>query len=137
MVAYVGFFSRVSLVICRVRVVGYSAGFIRTDRWGIGCWHRRSFSGLLILEAWNRPALLLVAAGPWLIAWVIADQNWVSPTKQFSVALVQGNVAQETKWLPESAQPIFDRYERLSDNAWEKDLVIWPEAAITVPYSRA
>ena len=94
-------------------------------------------SALLILEAWNRPALLLVAAGPWLIAWVIADQNWVSPTKQFSVALVQGNVAQETKWLPESAQPILDRYERLSDNAWEKDLVIWPEAAITVPYSRA
>ena len=94
-------------------------------------------SGLLIFEAWNKPGLLLVAAGPWLVAWVIADQNWVSPTKQFSVALVQGNVAQETKWLPESAQPILDRYEGLSDNAWENDLVIWPEAAITVPYMRA
>ena len=94
-------------------------------------------SGLFVFEAWKRPPLLLAAAVPWLITWLITDQNWVSPTKQLSVALVQGNIAQETKWQPESAQPILDRYASLSESAWENDLVIWPEAAITVPYKGA
>ena len=94
-------------------------------------------SGLFVLEAWRHPQLLFVAAVPWLIAWAIADRNWASPTKQFTVALVQGNITQETKWLPESVQPILDRYAALSDKAWDKDLVIWPEAAITVPHARA
>ena len=94
-------------------------------------------SALCVFEAWKRPPLLIVAAVPWLVAWVIYDQTWVSPAKRFSVALVQGNIAQETKWLPESVQPILDRYATLSEEAWDNDLVIWPEAAITVPYTQA
>ncbi|MEE3279639.1 MAG: apolipoprotein N-acyltransferase, partial [Pseudomonadota bacterium] len=94
-------------------------------------------SGLFVFEAWKRPPLFFVAALPWVVTWLIADQTWVSPTNRLNVALVQGNVPQETKWLPESVRPILDRYASLSDSAWENDLVVWPEASVTVPYERA
>ena len=48
------------------------------------------------------------------------------------VALVQGNVAQDVKWRPESVMPILERYRTLSQPYWQHDLVIWPEAAVTL-----
>ncbi len=48
----------------------------------------------------------------------------------FSVGLVQGNIEQSMRWLPELDQPIMDKYLTLSQGLWEQDIVIWPEAAI-------
>jgi len=36
------------------------------------------------------------------------------------------------KWQPESRQHIIDTYRSLSDPHWDADLLIWPEAAVTV-----
>lgn len=49
-----------------------------------------------------------------------------------SVALVQGNVDQATKWQPENRERIVQRYADLSEPHWGRDLIIWPEAAITL-----
>jgi apolipoprotein N-acyltransferase len=48
------------------------------------------------------------------------------------VALVQGNIPQSTKWDPATVQPILDTYRTLSAPHWQHDLVIWPEAAVTL-----
>ena len=48
------------------------------------------------------------------------------------VSLVQGNVAQQTKWRRDMINPIIQNYTDLSEQEWGRDLVIWPEAAITV-----
>jgi apolipoprotein N-acyltransferase len=50
----------------------------------------------------------------------------------FQVAVVQGNVPQAMKWLPEVREEVFRRYERLTLKAGEAGpaLVVWPETAI-------
>ena len=50
--------------------------------------------------------------------------------KTFSVGLVQGNIEQSMRWLPELDRPIMDKYLNMSQGLWHNDLVIWPEAAI-------
>ncbi len=75
---------------------------------------------------------LVVGALPWLGAALLAGITWVQPAGTGTAALVQGNVPQELKWRPETVQPILDRYRDLSAPHWNNDLVIWPEAALTL-----
>ena len=49
-----------------------------------------------------------------------------------SVSLIQGNIDQHEKWQPQNRWPIFDRYKNASESEWGSDLVVWPEAAITL-----
>ena len=58
--------------------------------------------------------------------------QWVEPGTRARVALVQGDIAQDVKWRPESVAPILERYRTLSQPYWHDDLVIWPEAAVTL-----
>lgn len=49
-----------------------------------------------------------------------------------TVSLVQGNVDQAVKWRPENRVPIMQRYANASNDEWGRDLIVWPEAAVTV-----
>ncbi len=51
--------------------------------------------------------------------------------EQLRVALIQGNIDQAQKWVPENRQSSIDRYLSLSMQALpsQPDLIIWPEAA--------
>lgn len=77
-------------------------------------------------------SLLMVVLLPWLIGGLIRPMVWTTPGPVHTVALVQGNVAQATKWLPENRRPIIDHYLKLSEPHWGVDLILWPEAALTV-----
>ena len=97
-----------------------------------------------------RVVALAVAAAPWLLGLALSAVQWVAPAGERSAALVQGNVDQAVKWLPESRAPIIQRYLDLSEPYWgssahggdapsgaltgpfEGSLIIWPEAAITL-----
>lgn len=53
--------------------------------------------------------------------------------EQMRVAVVQGNIPQDQKWLPSSQTKTVDAYIALSTQAIERqgaDLVIWPETAL-------
>lgn len=77
-----------------------------------------------------RPAgLVLLLLG---IGLLLNRLSWVEPGLPRSVALVQGNVDQASKWLPENRQRIVERYADLSEPHWGRDLILWPEAAITL-----
>lgn len=62
----------------------------------------------------------------------IRNIDWVTPNpeKTTSVALIQGNIDQELKWLPSQRWPTIMKYTDLSRENWDADIVIWPEAAI-------
>ena len=89
------------------------------------------------LVQWRSRAALVVAALPWLASWLLAGVEWTAPSDRFRVALVQGNVDQATKWDEASRTEILERYATLSDAVWDRDIVIWPEAAITLPLHMA
>ena len=77
------------------------------------------------------PALVF-AALPWLGAYAASHFDWVRPGSAHSVALVQGNVDQSVKWEPGQRAAIVDRYLGMTEAHWERDLIVWPEAAITL-----
>ncbi|MCP1673945.1 apolipoprotein N-acyltransferase [Natronocella acetinitrilica] len=80
----------------------------------------------------RKPAIVAVVAVVvvWLIGGVM-QRDWTSPAAEpLQIALLQGNVPQDQKWLPENRQRQLDLYERLTSRFWGADVVIWPETAI-------
>ena len=77
------------------------------------------------------PAIAL-ALVPWVIGAGLGLIAWVQPDESQEVALVQGNIAQIDKWQPENSQAIIEQYLTLSDPHWDTDLIVWPEASITL-----
>ena len=49
---------------------------------------------------------------------------------EIKVALVQGNVSQDKKWLPEYRRKTLVTYQHLTAQHWNADIVVWPETAI-------
>jgi apolipoprotein N-acyltransferase len=61
----------------------------------------------------------------------INDIQWSKPSGETkSVALVQGNIAQSMRFDPNKDKLAMDKYVTLSEPLWQKDIIIWPEAAI-------
>ena len=75
---------------------------------------------------------LLVAVSCLLGGALLRDQPWTSPTGQsVSVALLQGNIAQDKKWLEEGfSQSLKGYYRLMRDNPAQ--LTILPEAAFPI-----
>ena len=71
----------------------------------------------------------------WGGAIFISELEWTSPMKdRLQVALVQGNIAQDEKWLPENIQKTLTSYMELTFSQQDIDLVVWPETAIPAFY---
>ena len=75
---------------------------------------------------------VLAAALPWLVGAALDRVTWSSPTDRARVVLVQGNIEQAVKWLPENRVPIVRKYVELTEPHWDADLIVWPESAITL-----
>ena len=79
-----------------------------------------------------RTGAAAIAATPWLIGFALSEAQWVEPEATRSAALVQGNVDQAVKWDRDNRMPIISRYRDLTEPHWGRDLILWPEAAITL-----
>jgi len=76
---------------------------------------------------------LLGMAFIWVLGGVLNFILWTTPNgKPLQASLIQGNVAQELKWVPEHIQPTLDLYQKLTAQHWDSSLIIWPEAAIPI-----
>ncbi len=70
----------------------------------------------------------------------LQQQEWTQPTNEkIKVSLIQGNIPQEKKWLPEEKEPTKKLYRDLTlaqwhDPAWHADIVFLPEGAL--PFSK-
>lgn len=86
----------------------------------------------------NMTASAIVIAMIWLGGWGASLIHFVTPTgKSITVSAVQGDIDQNEKWLPSMVRPIIEKYLSLTRKEWGRDLVVWPEAAITLLRSQA
>ena len=96
-------------------------------------WVVASFASLLmvcfqrrykILPAFLLPLLLVLVA-------LLVPGRWTQPTgSTLSVALVQGNVPQLTRWDPQQMSANIGRHLQSSEPFWGVDLLVWPENAL-------
>ncbi|WP_006788504.1 apolipoprotein N-acyltransferase [Thiorhodospira sibirica] len=80
------------------------------------------------------PAAALVAL-IWAGGYGLQMRAWTQPDAvSLQVALLQGNVAQETKWQAEGLEISMAVYAELHQQALGSDLIVWPETAIPTFY---
>ena len=80
---------------------------------------------------------LFIILSLFISSWVAGQIFWTQPKGEpITVSLVQGNIAQEEKWLPENKRPILELYKSLTQKNWDSDLIIWPETAIPDLFAR-
>ncbi|MDM8568302.1 apolipoprotein N-acyltransferase [Thiotrichales bacterium HSG1] len=96
------------------------------------------FTAVLLVYIINlkRRAILPVIAlvSLWTIG-LLAEVEWTkSVDKPIKVALIQGNIPQEFKWLSGFQLPSMLRYLELSQSQRDVDLIVWPETAIPLFY---
>ena len=92
---------------------------------------------LLNSPSWrSRLTWLGVLAILWLGAWSLGQITWVeSAGSPLRVAIVQGNIAQDQKWLPAVLDETLLRYVQLSlPEHGRSDVIVWPETAIPALY---
>ncbi|PWQ94417.1 apolipoprotein N-acyltransferase [Leucothrix pacifica] len=64
-------------------------------------------------------------------AWSLSMKNWVVPQGEpLKISLIQANIEQDKKWLPENRVPSVERYMAMTRAHWNSDLIVWPETAI-------
>ncbi len=81
-----------------------------------------------------RRGLALAAAGLlFAVPASLKSLQWTQPSGQpIPVAAVQGAVPQDQKWQANNRTLTMQRYLRLTGEAWDARLIIWPEASLPV-----
>ncbi|MFK8067405.1 MAG: apolipoprotein N-acyltransferase [Gammaproteobacteria bacterium] len=93
-------------------------------------------AGALVLLVKKRQSVIIlflaVVIPVWTGSYFLKNTEWTKAVgEEIKVAIVQGNIAQEIKWLPQQKQITLDLYNKLSEPFWdESDLIIWPETAL-------
>ncbi len=86
---------------------------------------------LLVGSRRSRIAGLSVLAGGALLTAVLTGREWTVPAgAPLEVALVQGGISQDRKWLLEELETTKALFRNLTLELDKADLIIWPEAAI-------
>ncbi len=77
------------------------------------------------------PGILFI----WGSSAILNNVDWSEPVGDpIKISMVQGNISQDQKWLPEQRIPTLKLYTELSRENWGSDLVIWPETSIPALY---
>ena len=128
-----------------------AVGYSQADSWlmgyaSIGGVYLMSWCVLLtagalatMLRGSRRLRLIAVASGAaiWLPASYLSSYRWTAPDSEIvTVALAQGAVSQDQKWLASQLVPTLELYRDLTTEALGRTLIIWPEAAIPAVYGR-
>jgi apolipoprotein N-acyltransferase len=72
----------------------------------------------------------------WSAAFAFGRITWTEKFgRPITVAVIQGAIPQDAKWLDENLKPTLDLYERLSREAYGTDLIVWPESAAPVLFN--
>ena len=57
--------------------------------------------------------------------------EWTHPIGlPIKVTLIQGNISQDQKWLPENFTKTLFSYQQMTFSHWDSDVIIWPETSI-------
>jgi len=81
----------------------------------------------------ERIAAVVLLAVIWAAGFGLRAVQWTQPySREISVAVVQGAIPQDEKWLEDNVQTTLDLYQNLTRQALDADLVVWPESAAPV-----
>jgi len=78
-----------------------------------------------------RVALVMVIS-VWIVGHFLTGYEHTQGEKTVSVSAVQGNIDQRTKWTRRMIVPILETYTSLTSSEWGRELIVWPEASITL-----
>ncbi|MBX3702432.1 MAG: apolipoprotein N-acyltransferase [Steroidobacteraceae bacterium] len=82
------------------------------------CWRQRATAAATALLFWGG-------------AFAVADREWTVPAAEpFPVALLQGAIPQDEKWLAENRAETLARYRALNREALGARIIVWPESAV-------
>lgn len=86
---------------------------------------------LLLGERNARIAAGAVFVAAWVVAFSMRDIEWTRPySRPIEVAVVQGAIPQDEKWIGENLESIIEVYRTRTREAHGADLIVWPESAI-------
>jgi apolipoprotein N-acyltransferase len=86
---------------------------------------------LLLGDGRARVAAATVVLLASVTGFALRDREWTRPYgKPISVAVVQGAIPQNEKWLTDNLEKILEVYRSLTREARGADLIVWPESAI-------
>ncbi|MCA0894324.1 apolipoprotein N-acyltransferase [Microbulbifer agarilyticus] len=94
-------------------------------------------------ESWKSPsaiALAAVALLAWPLGLLLNNIQWTEASDDTrTIGLVQANIPQEKKWLPEFRGETIRRYQSATQDLHSQgvDVIIWPEAALPLLYHQA
>lgn len=83
-------------------------------------------------------AVAVITLVPWFTGSMAGQIAWtkVSATPT-SIAAVQGNIPQLIKWDPQFMQDQIVTYLMLTEDDWDRELILWPETAIPITQDQA
>ncbi len=88
---------------------------------------------ILVQGSGSRVLAVAVAAALWAGGWLLDGREWTRPAGDpVSIALLQGAVPQDEKWLAENRAATLEKYRALNREALGADIIVWPESAIPV-----
>lgn len=92
--------------------------------------HWRELRSSTTQQRWRWIALALLLL-PWPVAAALGRIQWTrTDGPPVTVAIVQGAIPQDMKWLEANHDSILDVYERLNREALGAKLILWPESAL-------
>jgi apolipoprotein N-acyltransferase len=78
----------------------------------------------------TRITAAVVFVAPWIVTATLGSVQWTHPSgPPVTVAVVQGSIPQDMKWLDSNKQTTLDLYQRLTETALGTRLIVWPESA--------
>src|SRR5882724_8510627 len=87
-------------------------------------------TALVLGSARTRIVAAVVLVTPWLASASLATIEWTRPSgPPVTVAVIQGSIPQDLKWLDSNKQTTLDLYQRLTETALGARLIVWPESA--------
>jgi apolipoprotein N-acyltransferase len=78
----------------------------------------------------TRIVAAIVLAVPWTASAALGSIQWTHASgAPVTVAVIQGSIPQDEKWLDSNKQTTLDLYQRLTETALGTRLIVWPESA--------
>ncbi len=90
----------------------------------------------LIIHKKHARLLAVVVISLWGTGYLLTNLTWTQPIGgPVNVALIQGNIRQDQKWLPENKAKTLRLYQTLTEQHWGTPIIIWPETSVPAFFS--
>ena len=92
-----------------------------------------AFAGavVILVQGGARVTAVAVAAALWLGGWLLDGREWTRPAGEpIDIALLQGAIPQDEKWLVENRAKTLEIYRELNREALGAKIIVWPESAV-------